>query len=460
MPRHARLSEEVTRRIDAFVVTLLLPIFFVYTGLKTNVTLLDRPELWLITLGLIAIAVIGKLAGAAVAARVTGFGWRESAVIGTLMNTRGLTELIVLNLALTAGAISNALFAALVLMALVTTLMAGPVLKLLDPRNEYGAQVEDEVEEAARAAALEHPELTVPPRSILVAPQTDAALGQLVALAEPLARSEPRHELIIARLVAPPRGAGVRAGLQSENVELRRASQAINDVRARLAAQGLAARGVALTSSAPASDLVHIADREPVDLVLIDGRRRLIGEGVPLGEVSALLEGAECDVAVLIAREGASIEPNADHPVVVPFGGAEHDWAALELASWIASSSGAPLKLLGAAGQTDDQKSVTRSLADAGLVVQQSSGIATEPVVVESGRDGIVAAATGAGLLVIGLSERWRREGLGPTRSEIAKAAPAPVLFVRRGRRPGLFAPRENVTQFNWSMAGPPPPTR
>src|SRR5947209_19510061 len=96
-------------------------------------------------------------------------------------------------------------------------------------------------------------------------------------------------------------------------------------------------------------------------------------------------------------------------------------------------------------------------LADAGLVAQQTTGVATEPMVVEDGRAGIVSAAGGAGLLVIGLSDRWRREGLGPTRSEIAKAAPAPVLFVRRGTRPGLFAPRDNVTQFRWSMAGTPP---
>ena len=72
MPRHARLSEEITRRIDDFVVTLLLPIFFVYTGLRTNVGLLDRPELWLLTLLLIAVAILGKLAGASIAARVVG----------------------------------------------------------------------------------------------------------------------------------------------------------------------------------------------------------------------------------------------------------------------------------------------------------------------------------------------------------------------------------------------------
>jgi Kef-type K+ transport system membrane component KefB len=456
MPRNGRLSEEVTRRIEDFVVTLLLPVFFVYTGLKTNITLLDRPALWIMTLALIAIAIVGKLVGAAIAARVSGFDWRASTVIGVLMNTRGLTELIVLNLALTTGAISSALFAALVLMALVTTMMAGPLLSLLDPRNEYGAQVEDEVSAAATAAAAEHPELKVPERSILVAPQTNAALPQLIALAEPLARSEPRHELIITRLIEPPRGAGVRGSLQTENQLLEKATQEITATRARLAGEGIAARGVALTSSAPGTDLVHIVEREAVDLVLVDGRRRLIGEGVPLGEVSTLLENASCDAAVLVAREGDPVICDADHPVLVPFGGAEHDWAALELASWIASSSGAPLKLLGAAGQTDERKSVTRALADAGLVVQQSSGIATEPVVVEGGGDAIVAAAAGAGLLVIGLSERWRREGLGPTRSEIAKAAPAPVLFVRRGSRPGVFAPRENVTQFNWSMGDRP----
>ena len=126
----------------------------------------------------------------------------------------------------------------------------------------------------------------------------------------------------------------------------------------------------------------------------------------------------------------------------MPFGGAEHDWAALELGSWLSSATGAPLKLLGAGGQSDEGKSVTRMLADAGLLVQQTTGIATEPLVIAGGREGIVSAATGAGLLVIGLSERWRREGLGPTRSEIAKAAPAPVLFVRRGTRAGLFAQR------------------
>jgi hypothetical protein len=381
-------------------------------------------------------------------------------MVGTLMNTRGLTELIVLNLALDLGAISADLFAALVIMAIVTTMMAGPLVKLLDPRNQYGASVEDEFAAAAVEAARAQPEVVIPERAILVAPQTDAALDQLVALGEPLARTESRRELIIARLVQPPRaaGAGVRGGLQTENLQLERASRAVEEVRARLIEDGVAARGVALMSSSVGSDLVHIAEREPVDLVITEGRRRLVGEGVPLGDVGKLLTDASCDVAVLIARESAQIELGPDSPVLVPFGGAEHDWSALELGSWLASSTGAPLRLLGAAGQSDEGKSVTRLLADAGLLVQQATGVTSEPLVVSGGRDGIVAAGAGAGLLVIGLSDRWRREGLGPTRSEIAKAAPAPVLFVRRGTRPGVFAPRDNVTQFKWSMAGQPAP--
>jgi hypothetical protein len=80
--------------------------------------------------------------------------------------------------------------------------------------------------------------------------------------------------------------------------------------------------------------------------------------------------------------------------------------------------------------------------------------VGAEPLVIDGGRAGIIAAAAAAGLLVIGMSDRWRSEGLGPTRSEIARAAPAPVLFVRRGTRPGLFASRDSVTHFQWSMAG------
>jgi Kef-type K+ transport system membrane component KefB len=453
MPRNAGLTEDVTRRMEDFVVVLLLPMFFAYTGLRTNVGLLDRPVLWFITGGLILIAIAGKLFGAMIAARVSGFDWRASAVIGTLMNTRGLTELIVLNLALEQGVISEALFAALVLMALVTTFMAGPLLRLLDPQNKFGAPIEEELEDARRESALDLPGIEVPERSILVAPRSDEALEPLLSLAVPLARSQPPRELIIARLIAPPRGASVRGGLQTENALVQEISQELAKVRFRLAAEGIAARTVAFTSANPGPDLARLAANEEVDLLLTDGYRPIVGEAIPLGDVKPVLMEAPCDVGVLVAREGTRIDIGPDRPVLVPFGGAEHDWSALELGVWLASGSGASVKLIGAAGQTDEGKSVSRLLGDASLVVQQFGGVRTEPVVVDSGAE-ILAAAEGAGLLVIGLSDRWRKEGLGAARSEIAKSAKVPVVFIRRGTRPGALAPRGDATRFTWSHAG------
>jgi hypothetical protein len=138
---------------------------------------------------------------------------------------------------------------------------------------------------------------------------------------------------------------------------------------------------------------------------------------------------------------------------MVPFGGAEYDWAALELATWIAAATNAPLQLLGASSAQPGGKDSSALLASASLVVQQFAGVAAEPVLAAPGRRGIVSAASEAGLLIIGLSERWRREGLGEVRRAIARAAPAPIVFVRRGERAGALAPSTELSRFGWSSA-------
>ncbi len=188
MPRRADLSHDVTRRLEDFVSTVLLPLFFVVTGLRTQVGLLDRPILWLITGGLVVVASVGKWLGAMLAARLGGYPLRDSAVIGALMNTRGLTELIVLNIGLELDVISPALFTMLVLMALVTTFMTAPILRLLDPRKRLTSPPEEEL----RSAAVDTPsEFGAPERSLLVCPLAEQNLDALLLLAEPLARSRP-----------------------------------------------------------------------------------------------------------------------------------------------------------------------------------------------------------------------------------------------------------------------------
>jgi Kef-type K+ transport system membrane component KefB len=440
MPRRSGLTTDVSHRFEDFVVLVLLPLFFVVTGLKTQVNALNRPELWLITLLLIAVAITGKFIGASVSARYSGFSLRDSVVIGTLVNTRGLTELIVLNIGLDLGVVSQQLFTMLVVMALVTTFMTGPVLRLLDPRKELAEPVEEEL----RAVEPEKPA-----KSILVAPQDPANLDALLAIAEPLARSVPPRELIIAQVVVPAR---FLTGIQRDADEVAAVSAELMERRAELGRQGVVARAVAFTSVVPGQDYVRLASEQEVDLIVLDGRRPMLGGGVPRGSVGHVLDQAPCDVAVLVERQDApKLDP--EHPIMTPFGGGDHDYAALELASWISSATGAPLKLLGASGNGSGDAS--RLLASASLVVQQLAGIATEPVLVNMQGDGLLQATHGAGLLVIGLSDRWRSEGLGELRSQIAKAAPAPILFVRRGTRAGALAPRGDVTKFAWSRVGP-----
>jgi Kef-type K+ transport system membrane component KefB len=448
MPRYAGLTEDVRGRFEDFVVAVLLPLFFVVTGLRTDVGSLNRLDLWLLTLALIAVAIAGKWLGAMLASRYSGFSLRDSSAIGALMNTRGLTELIVLNIGLGLGMISPALFTMLVVMALVTTFMAGPALRLIDPRRELSEPPEEELRRAARVTEKE---LTapVPLRSILVAPQDRENLDALLALALPLAKSTPARELILAEVIVPDRYV---TGVLYDQRDTNEVSEQLQQRRKELIAQAVATRAVAFTSVQPGSDYVRLASEEEVDLIMLDGRRPLLGEGVPRGPVGEVLEKAPCDVAVLVEREGVPTI-DAEHPIYVPFGGAEHDWAAVELAAWISSVRQAPLRLLGAA-EAPGAEDGSRRLAQVSLVVQQLAEIEVQPLLVDFSNGGVIRATEGAGLLVIGLSERWRTEGLGHVRAAIASKASAPILFVRRGTRPGALTPRSaDVTRFSWSRA-------
>jgi Kef-type K+ transport system membrane component KefB len=131
MPSNSRLRGFLRERLETFSAVFLLPLFFALTGLRTQVGLLDSWPDWLTCAALIAVAIAGKLGGSMLAARWTGMGWREAFAVGALMNTRGLVELIVLNIGYDLGILSPRIFTMMVLMALVTTFMTGPILSRL-----------------------------------------------------------------------------------------------------------------------------------------------------------------------------------------------------------------------------------------------------------------------------------------------------------------------------------------
>jgi len=132
VPREGRLRDSLVTQMRGLTSMLFLPLFFAVTGLRTNVgLLLDKPSLWICCAVVLAVAIVGKLGGATVAAAAAGLPWREAAAIGILMNTRGLMELVVLNIGLDVGVISPSLFTMVVIMALVTTAMTAPLLDIM-----------------------------------------------------------------------------------------------------------------------------------------------------------------------------------------------------------------------------------------------------------------------------------------------------------------------------------------
>ncbi len=130
IPHDSLLAQDLGKKLTDVVVILLLPAFFAFTGMRTQIGLLSGWYEWALLGLVVAVACAGKLGGSTLAARMCGLGWRDSASLGALMNTRGLMELIVLNIGLDLRVISPLLFAMMVLMALVTTLMTTPLLHL------------------------------------------------------------------------------------------------------------------------------------------------------------------------------------------------------------------------------------------------------------------------------------------------------------------------------------------
>jgi DNA-binding SARP family transcriptional activator len=265
-----------------------------------------------------------------------------------------------------------------------------------------------------------------PDRAILVVPRAPPDTDALLAIAGPLAATEPRRELIVACVVGPD-------AISDAASTLSRTAGALRD-------RGHAARAAAFSSPAAGADIARLTTEHGVDLLLMEAGKEPLG-----GEARVVLEQAPCDVALLLAAGG----PPRPGPVLVPFGGMRHDWAALELGAWFARAARRPLRLIGATADAHTNgRDASRLLADASLLAQRQAGVAAEPLLAKPGRKGMLELAGTAGLLVVGLSDHWREHGLGRTRGRLAAAPPAPLVLVRRAssadERPG--------TRFGWSL--------
>lgn len=141
LPKQGGFAKALAEKLESVAVLLLMPLFFAYSGIRTQIGLVSGGHEWAITLGFILVATLGKFGGSTIAARVTGFSWREASAIGVLMNTRGLMELIVLNVGMDLGVITPTVFTMLVIMALVTTIGTTPILRWVYPDSERAREL-------------------------------------------------------------------------------------------------------------------------------------------------------------------------------------------------------------------------------------------------------------------------------------------------------------------------------
>lgn len=163
MPENTKFRNIFIQKIEDVALVLLLPLFFVFTGLRTQIGLLNEIYLWKVTGLIILVAIIGKFVGSAIAAKVIGQNWRDSLTIGALMNTRGLMELVVLNIGYDLGILSPEVFSMMVIMALVTTFMTGPALDLIErifkPKNTIISETINQLRKFKIIVSFGNPEM-------------------------------------------------------------------------------------------------------------------------------------------------------------------------------------------------------------------------------------------------------------------------------------------------------------
>jgi Kef-type K+ transport system membrane component KefB/nucleotide-binding universal stress UspA family protein len=386
MPKHSRMTHELTDKVEDFTVVVLLPVFFCVAGLRTNLFALDSVELlgWLALILVVAIA--GKLIGCGLAARLNGFSTHDSIVIGALMNTRGLTELVILSIGQSLGVLSDRTFAMMVIMALVTTLMAAPIINRLIPRKRMVHMLAggDPSPVAVR---------------VLVALGNPVNAVHLVNAALRLAGTARPAELLLVRLIPTPRAPEFRTGLQDEESQVDASIDAMRQLVQAAEAIGVKARTVSFLSDAVGPDLLHIAETQRCDSILLGWHRPSLARHIIRANTHLLFAQAPGDVVVFVDRNGQGMQPTTESKVLVAMPGGANDEAAVQVGQRLGENIG-------------------------GTIARLTGADAVSVAAAESSR---------ASAIVIGVGADWSAGDFGQPASALTEAADCPV-FVVRGR--------------------------
>jgi Kef-type K+ transport system membrane component KefB/nucleotide-binding universal stress UspA family protein len=430
MPQQSEFISELSSKLEDFSVVFLLPLFFAYSGLRTEIGQLGTDTtLWLYCAAIVGVAVIGKWGGSTIAAKTVGLSWRESLGLGILMNCRGLTELVILNIGLDLGVIPPTLFAMLVIMALVTTFMTTPILGAIYPREEQERMIAEE------SGAEEEDGIF----RVLVHVPSLANAFELVHTAMSLARNQQQPvEVVLLRTIRSTDSA-FRSGLRQDS-RGERAAAALRPLSEFVQGAGFTAVPMAVPTRSVGETIVRVAEERQPDLVLMSLRKPVFGGRLLGGSLGQVLRDAPADVAVLVDPAGRGISLAKGSQVLVPYGHGFHEDAGLDLARRLARASGATIHLLG--GGSDAEHDLATVAAEG----YEREGVWTTSDVVSGDVVGaILQASRRSDLVVLAVSETWADEdkaSLGRLRDVVAGASSTPLLVVRRHGQAPRRGPR------------------
>ena len=431
MPKNEGLTRELAEKTEDFVLTFLLPIFFAYSGLRTQVGLLNRPELWLICGLVLLVAIVGKYVGTYVSGRVCGMNSRDASALGWLMNTRGLTELIVLNIGLSLGVISPLLFTMLVIMALVTTFMTSPLLEWTYPKRLIQQDLVESPIEAAGGNQSSTYRVLVP----VANPSTQEGLIQLAAA---IAGTE-----LQTAIVNPLSLIQLKEDYAFENMPLE-ADRQVTEQQAQL--QDLVLRldptirplvhPIVRIANDVARATTEIAEAEQADLVLVGWHRPAFSNNRLGGRVGQILSSAKTDVAVFVDRP----RPLGLRSLLVPYVAGIHNDLGLELAIRILvnrpTSQLTVLRVAAPDQGAGDFSYEFRTIMDQ-LPVWVRDRIELSVVQANDSIQAVVTASQCVDLTIAGASREWgiERQTLGQYTDELAVQCQSPLLILRRYSR-------------------------
>ncbi|BAZ25637.1 sodium/hydrogen exchanger [Kalymmatonema gypsitolerans NIES-4073] len=435
MPKNAGLVREIAVKTEDFVLIVLLPMFFAYSGLQTQIGLLNSPGLWALCFAVLAVAIIGKYVGTYVAARVSGIDNRQASALGWLMNTRGLTELIVLNIGLSLGVISPLLFTMLVIMALVTTFMTSPLLELTYPKKLIKLDmVEQEPEETGIDTSTDEDQSNRPYR-ILVPVANPTSQKDLMQLAVAIAVNYQQPAVIhpLSLIELEENYAFESTPLEADRLIAERRQQ-LEELISRLEPSEAASyvHPIVRISNNVARETAQISLLKQANLILMGWHRPAFSQNRLGGRVGQILTTAPVDVAVFIDRGEERLES-----LLVPYSGNIHDDLALILAlRLLVNRPTCRLVILHVV--EDNQIKNELSYEFQTIMEQMPQSLrdridiqiveATEPI------QAVVAASEAVDLTIAGTSRAWgiERHSLGRYTDELAIKCRSSLLITRR----------------------------